>query len=155
MPTDTLRFGTFGSSRAQEDTLTPYKPAPLQVQAELRKRQEEEDKDGWFTSVLKAPETAFGAHAIRGLVKGAAENGLEGALEGFYAGLPTTKFTDWVGITDHHFKETYTSDVRKAFGDTNQDGWGNFALNFMGDVLTVYRVELMRDADALTAPSQL
>lgn len=136
MPPDTLRFGTFGSSRAQEDTLTPYKPTPLEVQAELRKRQEEEDKDGWFTSVLKAPETAFGAHAIRGLVKGAAESGLEGALEGFYAGLPTTKFTDWVGITDHHFKETYTADVRKAFGDTNQDGWGNFALNFMGDVLT-------------------
>lgn len=132
---DGFRFRPIGSSPPQDDPLAPYRPSNQAVAAELEQRKAE-DEDGLFTTLLKVPETVFGAHALRGAVKGGAENGFEGILEGFYRGLPTTKLTDFLGITDNQFRETYTADVRRAFGDTAQDGFANFALNFVGDVLT-------------------
>lgn len=131
---DPFRLPGFRSAQ-QPDPLASYQPSPQEVQAALDERRKE-DEDGIFTSILKAPEVAFGAHALRGAFRGAAEGGFEGFLEGAYAGLPTTKLTDYLGITDNHFRETYIADVRRAFGNTSQDGVGNFILNFAGDVLT-------------------
>ncbi len=131
---DPFRFPSFRPTQ-DGDTLAPYRPTQPEIQTALDERRKE-NEDGLFTTILKVPETVFGAHAIRGAIRGGAENGFEGVLEGFYRGLPTTKLTDWIGLTDNHFRETYTSDVRAAFGQTSQDGFGNFALNFIGDVLT-------------------
>lgn len=127
-------FGSFGSDLGGGDVLAPYKPNPIEVAAEQQRRQEDGGDEGFFTSVLKAPGRLFGADSIRGALKGAAENGLSGALEGFargYGWLP-----DALGITDHFYRETPFADVMKAWGHDQQSGAADFLINLAGDILT-------------------
>lgn len=132
---DPFKLPAIGAIRPTDDPVAPYRPEQIEIDAELKQRQEQPERS-LFYDVLEAPSVLFGAHAIRGLIRGAGEGGFSGAIEGFYRGLPTTAATDFFGITDGAFRLSYTDDVRKAFGSQSQSGARDFVLNFLGDVLT-------------------
>lgn len=134
MPDGFGNFGSFGGPQ-QVDELAPYRPTPLETQAELQTRDRGQDEPGWFQTALEFPEK-LAAHGLRGAIKGYAEGGVSGALDGLAHGGPWAFLSDWLGITDGYARKTYTTDIRRVFGDTQQSGFVDGFLNFAGDVLT-------------------
>lgn len=119
--------------------LVPYWPEAEQIEASKTEYEHAQERPLW-AKLLNVPSVLLGGEALRGAIRGGAEDGIGGALVGAFRGSPIAGAIDIIGdlLGDdpNVFRETQFSDIRKAFGQTNTDeGAGNFAINLLGDVL--------------------
>lgn len=120
-------------ARHRFDPLSPYLPSTDEIQQAVQRREETSNR-GAFWDLLALPEKVFFGQAVKGAVRGGAEGGFGGAVEGFLRGTPFAFASDWLFGTAVA-KETTAADIRRAFGDTSeQTGVGNFFLNLAIDV---------------------
>lgn len=125
-----------------------YLPQPDEIDA-VRKKQEEDSQQGLLSTILSFPEKLLFGQAIKGAVKGAAQDGFSGAVMGFLRGTPFAYLGE--ALTGYDlYDETRFTDIRRAFGDQDVEGGGaNFALNLLGEI-ALSPLELMWNPFGLT-----
>lgn len=140
------------SPMMKRQVVRPYLPSPDEILAE-KQRQEEENDKGILATILGLPEKVFFGQAIKGGVRGYAEEGAMGALKGFAQGTPFAFLYDFINDAwdgEDVSRETSFAQIRSAFGEKDvEGGWTNGLINLFGEI-ALSPIELFAAPFALT-----
>jgi len=115
-------------------------PSPL-LSAFLTDQEDAKEEDSaWWVRALEFIEGITFGQSVKGLLAGTGEEGIEDNLSEFVRKNPLFQITDAIGLTDLTGDRVEFTDVRtNLFGQDPaevNEGWGNFAFNLVGSILT-------------------
>lgn len=128
----------FSGFQQQKADITPYLPSQQQVD----QAGAEEDNTPWWVKLLQVPDKLFGGQMLKGFLAGNNEAGIgDNIVEGIRKN-PAFQLLDILNPFGDPLtgKTVSAADVRTAldlnFGQENvNEGWGNFAINMVGEIL--------------------